>query len=620
MERLRGRFRSILPVFHPELPDPPEPILVLGMWCDLVHLDLRGLEYGVLPDPWADGESVARAEAYCWDVCRRLTPRLAEWLNAIHGTQHGLRYWEVLLGFWLLHIAHVLYDRYVIALRAHETAPEAAVTVPRVADPPPPQTASAWLAESWTDDWNIFCFQELFRRAGHRVQEIDVRAWPQKGEGQSWTRRWEQALGAIRRAPRYLLTHLAATTSEGDEVLLAVWYHLTPPDWAWFRGAIPGIGVARARPRQWRSNQAADPTLRAALAGLPAADEFEEFLVRLLPVLTPVCFLEGYRELCRRSHRRFGGRVKSCLVDGNVMFEPDLLLLEFIARCAGEGKPVWTVQNGGGYGYFRTRPEERLAVELADRFLSWGWGDAQAPRRVDPLPSPHLSRLQDSYRGGEKIVLTDCEFPRYVYRLMSCPVDGRFVRHRAMVAQYVTALPESLRRRVIYKPYPVKYGWKLPQVLAGLPDRWPGRPPRAAEWNQDARLAVVAYPDTAFIEALAINVPTIGMWDPGLWEMHERACGVFGALTAAGIVHHDPEQAAAATTALYEDPGRWWQSPSVQQARLEFLDGFGKMAPDWREAWRQVLDELRTATPAARPQATPANSRSAAQHEDGAGS
>ena len=50
----------------------------------------------------------------------------------------------------------------------------------------------------------------------------------------------------------------------------------------------------------------------------------------------------------------------------------------------------------------------------------------------------------------------------------------------------------------------------------------------------------MTYPDTPFIEAMAIGVPTIGLWDPGLWEMRADAAPHFDRLERLGVVHSDP--------------------------------------------------------------------------------
>jgi putative transferase (TIGR04331 family) len=106
-----------------------------------------------------------------------------------------------------------------------------------------------------------------------------------------------------------------------------------------------------------------------------------------------------------------------------------------------------------------------------------------------------------------------------------------------------------------------------------------------------ARLAVVSYPDTPFIEAMLIGVPTIGLWDPQLWGMRNDAAPHFERLERLGVIHSDPERCAAKVREVYESADAWWGSPEIAAARAAFLERFA-VAGDWRGDWAATLREL----------------------------
>jgi putative transferase (TIGR04331 family) len=107
---------------------------------------------------------------------------------------------------------------------------------------------------------------------------------------------------------------------------------------------------------------------------------------------------------------------------------------------------------------------------------------------------------------------------------------------------------------------------------------------------QRARTVVVSYPDSTFIEAMVIGVPTIGFWDPEIWQMRDDAAPFFDKLAAAGVVHATPEDAAARLGQIEDDPD-WWQAREVQDARLEFIDRFGR-SHGWLGEWTALLRDL----------------------------
>src|SRR5687768_7211982 len=83
----------------------------------------EGLRYTVLPSPWANSEAVVKAEQYCGKVISTVIDNLAEHLNALHGVRFGRRYWQILIGPWLLYYVHALYDRYITLKRATDSYP-----------------------------------------------------------------------------------------------------------------------------------------------------------------------------------------------------------------------------------------------------------------------------------------------------------------------------------------------------------------------------------------------------------------------------------------------------------------------------------------------------------------
>ena len=52
----------------------------------------------------------------------------------------------------------------------------------------------------------------------------------------------------------------------------------------------------------------------------------------------------------------------------------------------------------------------------------------------------------------------------------------------------------------------------------------------ATDWMAKARLVVVPYADTPFIESMVMGAPTVGLWDPELWELRDDARPAFDAL------------------------------------------------------------------------------------------
>jgi putative transferase (TIGR04331 family) len=90
---------------------------------------------------------------------------------------------------------------------------------------------------------------------------------------------------------------------------------------------------------------------------------------------------------------------------------------------------------------------------------------------------------------------------------------------------------------------------------------------------------------------MVLGVPTIGLWDPLLWEMRPDAAEHFQRLQELGVVQPDPQAAARHLDAIYDDPARWWGARELRDARRAFLERFA-MPGDWLAEWTRMLREL----------------------------
>lgn len=573
-ESLVGKFTAIAATPHADLWEISGPILLLGAWCEPALQQLPGITYAVLPNRWDNRSLVAPAEAYCWDVFTYCVPQLAQCLNRIHNTQHPVSYWEFLLAPWLLDTIHALYDRYLLACDARRLAPDAILSVPDTTLQPPSTTARA-LDRLISDTGNLGIFSLVFRALGLPVirkpfhQQLPIGSRSLRSTAES----------VLRKAKR--VAHRWLARPSGMRLLVSV-SHMNIADVVRMAMQVPGLRVPIQSALADEEPFSTDWTRRESLRQLSARSEFERMFVQVLPDLMPVTMVENYENVVRSSHASFGDRTVPVVF--TYFQEP---ALEFTARARAAGVSVSMYQHGGGYGQYRTYPIERYHVAKGHTFLSWGWLGSS----IKPLPSPHLSRLRDSHRGSHHIVLIEVCMPKYVHRIHSKPQghDGRLDAH---MAEFVDNLVPALRASVMFKPVPDRFESVRHPTLEALARQCSKPSSSAYAWMRKARLAVVTYPETSFIEALTLNVPTIGLWDFSLYEMRPEAQPYFDALQKSGIIYSDPKEAAQKVADVYECATSWWNSEEVQSARLAFLERFGLASRDWRHRWVRYLKEL----------------------------
>ena len=305
-----------------------------------------------------------------------------------------------------------------------------------------------------------------------------------------------------------------------------------------------------------------------------------------MPRLLPRSVLEGYGELVGSSRRRYGAPAH--LMIGN--YSVDEVQNEFIARSRAAGRSMSFIQHGGYYLQSRVNGQERLELRPDGTFLSWG---GRAPH-ARPLANPKLERLRGRWRPGDDVLIVEWVQPadRYLILFASQPLANQGYGPGALLARFAGAVQDA-RRRPRAQALPLLRGRGV-RARAGARGAAPPAAARrdlATEWMARSRLVVVPYADTPFIEAMVMGAPTIGLWDPELWELRDDARPAFEALERAGVIQRDPEAAAAHVDAVYADPLAWWDSPETRAARDIFIERFA--APgDWLAEWTAYIRAL----------------------------
>ncbi len=590
LERAGGPAIAAVSVHREPAPAPGGAVLA-GWWCDPATA-APGVY--VLPNPWDDRDAIELLERYCWELGGCLAADLGRALNELHGVRRADAYWDSLLMSWLLYAVTAVVDRRLFVVTAAELRPGAPWHAG--AELPVPETLLEAVAGYASDDGSASLLTRIAALEGREwipdSPAASAVAGPPRLSHRASATRPAARMRAVGAALASHLVRVALRAVPGRRLVLTGGARFTASQLLYLGIRAPGLAVRPTLPymaARSASAQAQAAVDRGALARTVAGgDARATAFAALVPELLPRSLNEGYAETVRRSRKRYG-RAAPALI-GNYAF--DEAENEFVARSREAGRPLAFIQHGGTYLQLRTHAISRLEQRPDSLFLAWG-ADRGRPG-VRTAPDPRLSRLRDSHVGGARVVLVEWVSPPqpHLIALVSSPLANQGYEVERRLADFVGALRLD-RRRLALKRFPTEVDApQRPPALEALATDGPGE--TAVEWMRRARVAVVSYPDTPFIEAMVIGVPAIGLWDPDLWEMRPDAAPYFDRLAEAGVVHSDPAAAAAKVDEVYERADTWWSGAEIQRARLEFLERFAR-GPGWRPHWVRILRELRRA-------------------------
>jgi putative transferase (TIGR04331 family) len=548
------------------------------------------------PSPWADPERLFNAAVHADKVYQRLLPLLADRLNQACGVREPLAYWRLLVGPWLLHFVHALYDRYVHlsdTVSRVDGVRTAVLSEECFRTPNTTGDALRWLTQD--DHYNWQLFSELLELMGtnvaRSVSTISAVAAPPRPRVREGISRaeglarlaGERALRLLGGTGRVWLTEITASRSS----LLRLAVHSR------FR-VIP---VPVADELSGRVVEPDRESRRGTIGELSDSDDFEMMCSRMLLRHLPTIYLESYGQARRAVQQRYP-RLPSVLASETGWYTNETFKY-LAAEAVVCGTRLVTIQHGSNYGLARSMQVEAFESTIGDAYFVWGWANGRPSFRN--IPHPIVSQLPGRWPGRRTRILFAPNFAeRYVHRLGATPGGSLWEPQWQWQGRFVGALPARLRRLVTLRPPRVEVGQAVRERLC---DRYPELTVDACVRFKPSvarsRLTILDRLGTGALESLAMNSPTVLFWDPNLWSFRDEASPFVDALRQVGVLWHSPESAAAHVAAVYDDPDAWWHGESVQKARAAFVERFAMSRPDWMRQWKlNLCNELVVATSA----------------------
>ena len=545
------------------------------------------MPYRILPCPWDDRERLDRAVHECSQAYEHILKALSALLNDVHGVSHSARYWRLLIGPWLMHFCHVVYDRQALLNDALSKYPGIATICLSPESFQTPRDTAAFIAGVEGDLYNLQLFTQILTFQDFQFPHRPF-VKPARREAVGGARKYvaKKSKDAIRSGYRMLMSRLAGSCrlalcdlyiSRRELYQLAV------------ESRFRMVPLYPASPVMESDPVLVDHEKRKLLSCLPAVNAFEKIVIDLLPVNLPELYYEGYSNACNQSANH-DLRTPVAIMTANGWFFNEGFKLLAAARME-DGAHLLGVQHGGGYGWARHMPFEEHERAVCDKFYAWGWADGQSD--TENLPSPRLSAIGRRPLAARKktdILLVSTNHPQYLYRFQSFPVGSQFERYLAWQERFIAALPVHLRENLVVRLYAEDFGREM---AARLKAKFPyirfDTNGAISKSLLSAQLVVIDHNMTTMLETLSGDIPTVLFWDPLLWQLREDAVEWFGRLGDARIYHNTPEQAASHIGQQYGRIMEWWGSDEVQSARTQFTTRYAQTDANWPSVWCKKL-------------------------------
>lgn len=570
--------------------DTTKPVVFLGDWC--CRYSRRNvwepLNGEVLQGIWKDKKRFIDAYMYLQDVYERLLQQMAALLDEVHGEQHNIRYWRIIIGPWLFHYIDVLYDRYLSIQTAKSKYPffdtiilsEDSFITPR-------STLESHLL-SQDDPYNLQIYS--------RILSVEKNNFRQKSsdiiERKVQPIRKNNLLGVIKKKFFTTCARSIILAKTGKTVYLVAPYFPKSSIIKIFlksKGIVKPIFHANEEiPVATSNNNMRSFFKKVSLNN----DEFEKLIVQLLPYDIPYSFLESHK-MIKKESLSYPSKPRAIMSWVSWYFDEKFKI--WAATAAESGCSLYGVQHGGNYGIDQYMQALDHEVTITDKFYSWGWNDSELKERIVPMTmSIAIGKKKfEKNNKNTKILFAGAATPRYLYRLQYAN-NNHLEKYYQDQIRFLKRVGLSYQRFISYRAFIQDYGFDISKrIQNACPNLiMEGWDIPFQESLMNCKLFVCDHLSTVHAEALSLNIPTILFWDPESNIYRTEARRSLENLHALEILHYSPESAASKVNEVYDNVDDWWTERERQSARLEFCDHFAKNSPNAIDEWANEFRKI----------------------------
>jgi putative transferase (TIGR04331 family) len=559
------------------------PVIFLGEWCRLYNRKHVWQDMdAIVAEPYGLGLAKKDADyAEARALEDRIFPKLCAVLNQHHGTQHGERFWRIVLGHWFRRIVDVLVNRVKTleqCLRTHEISGFTTYDNENYSLATPDSYSAIW---AFNDDrWNNALDASIINTLCFGDFPIDIIPVSFESNGPSGFR--FKALATSSGVSRIFLDFGRLVVSKISGYMMRDTDAFIINSYLPRKEALKLAIALRQWPQIWSSpkvdvKQSVNIALRKRITNQLTNKE-ENNIENILKVkffeMLPVCYFEGFNDLKSSVKQQKWPKDPKFIWTCN-SFDTDEVFKLWAASKAESGIKYFTGQHGNNYGTHRYMYPS-VEESTSDKFLTWGWMDG-LPQHVPSFIFKTAGKKHGKYnRRGGLLLIELC----LNHRITTWDGVNEFIDYFDDQNKFINQLACSPKQQLSIR---LHAGYRY--LTWNEDARWHAINPKLKidiggtsihDLIGDSRLIVHSYDSTGILETLSQNIPTLAFWRNDFDHLREISKPYYQLLVNAGIVHLTPESVASKVNEVWDDVDGWWSQSTVQDARIKFCQIYAR--------------------------------------------
>lgn len=506
-----------------------------------------------------------------------IIPNISKKLNAIHSVNYSNRYWKILLGPWLFTFIPIIFDRWTMlkkSLVKDKENEKYIRTHKRYSGEFIPEGTMEFLEMLQREDWNDYIFSEIFSMMNGKVFFLEKSYRSKKNKLFSHNIVHIFIKNIIRKV---LLIVLKIFPSKQNLVI----YENGLPKWAniFIKLGHRQIPVILIKPnikktsfsddwRKWKLD-----INKENISEIDLSNQFLEILSILIPKNLPKAFLEGFSKYGSLIDK---ARWPNCPKYILTAKGHDDFFKHWCAKNVESGSKLIWMQHGGNYGLNLFSSYETYEIDIADKYITWGWTSEKFLSKIIPFKiTKNLINKKIQPNKNGKILLCLTTVPKFSYHLYSAIISyGQWKSYIEDVTLFLKKLNYKISKNTYVRVDPTDRSLSQKNMIYKLfpKAKFDNRKTTFQKVLSQYSIFIGTYNATTFLETLSFNFPTILFWNKEHWELREEAEKAFTLLEEVGIFHQNVEQATNFLELIYPNIEQWWFSKNTQNNIKKFCN------------------------------------------------
>jgi putative transferase (TIGR04331 family) len=526
---------------------------------------------------WHDDAKRSDDYAYLSRLYITLISKLTDVLNSTHGVHENQRYWEIIIGPWLVAFVSAFFDRWEMYRIAEEQYKTFELSEDTQLESVKPLLDYQEFIESaaYSDEFNHNIFVEVARFKNNpriKVSEIKCHSYylakPSKSCGLSFYRLFRIILLSFRNFSRRTYGFLSGLNSTKSRVLIQVAYF--PYDFLLKLISLLRFHVAIDHNfGELKSIDTRFGYLRNAMAlklrtHQVKEDNFYNFCLVMAPKFIPASALENLEKIKFLNSKTL--RNITVIFTANDHFANESFKI-WAAERVKLGTLLFISEHGGSIPAknYLFRFEERISDVFTTTFAPSYSNHIQLP------PSTFIGRMPVKKRDNCALLIVVFPGVRWAIRASSHPISLRALDAFNLLECFKRGLKMNATKALSVKLPENSLNWgELEARYINLVTEGKVFRGRLLDAIAVSRIIVCTYPQTTFTDAMLSGVPTIILFELNTSDVEENAEHLINEMLRVGICFHDSALASAHINRYWENPEDWWNSAEVLAVREAF--------------------------------------------------